>query len=292
MNLNKKIKWTTDFNISFNRNEVKELPDGIDIISGTGADAFFSFGGLTLAREGEPLGVFYGYKFEGIYKDDDEALNHVDEFQGIPRGGDIRVSDVGGPVDPVTGLRSGPDRIINSNDFVILGNPYPDFVGGMTNNISYKNFSLNFMFQFSYGNDIYNGNRHTSDRGFGAFGGATKRMNNAWGGPGDETTEMKAWWGTVSRNNQFTDYWLEDGSYLRLKVITLSYTLPKSVVQTLKLNNVRIYATGQNLLTFTDYTGFDPEVSSRRGGNAMQFGVDLGAYPQSKILMAGIDVTF
>jgi hypothetical protein len=180
-----------------------------------------------------------------------------------------------------------------------LGNPLPKFYGGITNNLSYKSFDLNIFFQYSYGNDLYNlGAEGTG--GYGSMGGvvtATAPATNMFKEYYDErwTPENKnakyprAVGGTRGTyNTQRSSKYLEDGSYLRLKTITLGYNLPKSIAQKAKFSNVRIYATAYNLLTFTKYTGFDPEVSSEL--TVSNLGVDQSAIPQFKTFMLGVNL--
>lgn len=264
------FNWTADFNISTNSNKVLELMDDKDVIV-SGA------GGKSIARVDEPIS-FYLYEREKY-------------------------------VDPETGLVIIVDQdesgdLPNEKDLVLAGSPFPDFFGGLTNNFSYKNFDLSVFFQYSYGNKIYNATRRwletmtLNDRTIIGANTTQTAFDNRWQSPGDITEYPVV--NYDDRNNNYTlshNGWLEDGSYLRLKSVTLGYSFEQRFLSRLNLKSARIYLTANNLLTFTNYSGFDPEVDHFTGVNGgansgLLRGYDYGSYPQSKSFRLGINLTF
>lgn len=253
--------WSTTLNLSTYRNEITKLFNDQPIDQGF----------VVRQAVGQPLGAFYLIKATGV----------------DPETGDMTYEDIDG---------SGS---ITAADRQFLGNPLPKFHGGFTNNVTYKNFDLNVFFQYSYGNDLYNlGAEGTG--GYGSLGGVVsgtapatnmfrEYYEDRWTPENVNAKYPRAVGGaTGSYNTQRSSRYLEDGSYLRLKTLTLGYTLPKSVVEKAKFSNVRIYASAYNLLTFTKYTGFDPEVSSEISVSGL--GVDQSSIPQMKTFMIGVNL--
>ncbi len=244
------FRWNTSLNISFLNNEVVSLIDPEPIAQGF-ASAII---------EGEPLNTFFAYKFLGINPADGNAI----------------YEDVDG------------NGTINADDQTIIGNYQPDFLGGITNDFSYKGVSLSVFFQFIQGVDVYNNTRafmeHLGSSAWGMDASALRR----WRQPGDITDIPKA---TTSPglNNEDNSRFLEDGSYVRLKNVTLAYNLPNSLISNAKLRSVRVYVTGVNLLTFTEYSGFDPEVNVFNNTSTAQ-GTDFLTFPQSRQILFGINV--
>ncbi|MEP2772865.1 MAG: TonB-dependent receptor [Fulvivirga sp.] len=246
------FKWSTSFNISFLDNEVVSLLDPEPILQGFGSAII----------EGEPLNTFYLYDFIGVN----------------PATGNAMYRDVDG------------NGIINAEDQTIVGDHQPDFIGGITNSFSYKGISLDVFFQFIQGVDIYNNNRQFMEHLGTSSWGMDQSVLRRWRQPGDITDIPRAATGaTVGLNNSDNSRFLEDGSYLRLKNVTLGYDLPSNFVTKYGLSSVRVYVTGQNLLTFTEYSGFDPEVSVFNN-TSTSAGTDFLTYPQSKMLLFGINV--
>lgn len=253
--------WSTTLNLSTYQNEITKLYNDQPIDQGF----------VVRQAVGQPLGSFFLIKATGV----------------DPLTGDMTYEDIDG---------SGT---ITSADRQFLGNPLPKFHGGFTNNLTYKNFDLSVFFQYSYGNDLYNlGAEGTG--GYGSMGGvvtATAPATNMfkeyyderWTPENTNAKYPRAVGGAKgSYNTQRSSRFLEDGSYLRLKTLTLGYNLPKSFIQKAKFSNVRIYASAYNLLTFTKYTGFDPEVSSELSVSSL--GVDQSSIPQMKTFMLGINL--
>ncbi|RNI29423.1 TonB-dependent receptor [Rufibacter immobilis] len=275
---NKGFTWSTDFNISFNRNEVKELYQGQDI--------FYGFGGNSLVlREGEPIGTFYGFKTDGIFSTnaDVPASRAVDANRnGIidTQAGDVNFRDISG------------DGRITDDDLTIIGNAQPDFVGGLTNNFSFRGFDLMAFFQFSVGNEIANPAMQYQQHLGANFldDNMLALVKNRWQQEGDVTDVPRAIVRDENDNNRSNqDRFIYDGSYVRLKNLMLGYTLPTTLISPLKLRSVRLYVQAQNLVTWTDYPGFDPEVNFSGTSNTT-LGVDFYTFPQARTITFGVNI--
>jgi hypothetical protein len=247
------FSWQTSLNISKNINKVEKLPVPINQYNRD----------WIRIQEGYSLYSFWLYK--QLYVD--------------PQTGNAVFEDV------------NKDGVINVSDRQILGNASPDFYGGLTNNFSYKGIDLGILFAYQSGNKVFNLNRFFGE------GGGTRDANrilfasqlDRWQKPGDITDVPRL---TAIGNNytlEQNDRFLEDGSFLKLRSITLGYSLPKSIISAIRLNAVRFYVIGTNLLTFTKYTGADPE-SNVTGLQNVQ-GLDLGTPPQPRVLQFGVNVT-
>lgn len=276
VNVEKELKWTTNLNFSINRNKVTNLAREEDIHLG--------FGGNIL-REGEPLGTFYGYVFDGIFQSDEEAANSAVLKGQEPTGsnpashakaGDRRYKDIDG------------NGVIDENDRTIIGTAEPDFVFGINNTLSYKNFTLNFFFQGSVGNEMVNLNLNNLENFNGEQNMLADAGLNRWTpeNPSDKYPRALA---TGSLDNVFSSRLVEDASYLRLKNITLGYTLPEKFINKIGVDNLRIYATATNVWTLTDYSGYDPE-GNAYGATTNIVGVDNGNYPQAKTYTIGVQI--
>ncbi len=278
VNFDKEFKWTTAFNISFNKNEVVELgEDDYQIYDYSGGSLGDEWRELVILQVGEPLGNFYGYLFDGIYQNEAEceALPYP---VGACKPGMIKLKDISGP-DGV------PDGQITPDDRTIMGNGLPDFTFGFSNDFSYKNFDLNIMFQGQQGNDILNLNRIKLEHA-GTENGLAKLLTEAWTEEGSSNTIQKIDQSTGPANSRF----VEDGSYIRLKNLSLGYTIPSRLTSKWNISNLRFYISGQNLLTITDYSGYDPEINSRTGNLAR--GIDYGGYPTAKTYTIGLNLSF
>ena len=251
------FQWRTDFNISFNRNKVTSLPDG---------DRPLGFNGYaSVLKEGYPLGTFYGWKILGVNKET----------------GNYDFVDVDG--------QGNEPYASTSTDNLVLGSAQPKFTGGMTNNLTYKSFDLSVFMHFSYGNQIFNHAKYSYGRMHTWFNSFTQ-SSERWRKPGDETWLHRAAWGDPTRNGSVSDRVLEDGSFLKIKAITLGYHVKSPFLEKNGFKNIRLYVSGQNLFTFTKYSGYDPEVNSY--GNDSQLGFDMNAYPQIKSYTFGINLSF
>lgn len=278
VNVDNAFKWTTDFNLSTYKNEVVKLgPQGDPIISG---------GNITMI--GQPIGMFYGWLSDGIFMNQSE-LDAGPIFnpgaRDASRVGDVRFIDVSGP-DGVA------DGIINSFDKTIMGSPYPDFYYGMTNNFSYKNISLSIGLQGSYGNKILALSRNQVANLRSRFR-QLSIMNNYWKSeeePGNGKSPRPNDTPTGNFRGTYSQLFLDEGTYLRINNISLSYLFPGSIASKLKLTNLRVYTTATNPFIFTEHVGFNPDVS--RSNNALTPGNENYEYPLPKSIVFGLNIGF
>jgi TonB-linked SusC/RagA family outer membrane protein len=266
--LDSEVKVDLGVNLSMYRNEVTKLPDNNVMTSYAN--------GTILTSVGNPIAVFYGYKTNGVYATDEEAEAYSRPLPNgslVPfQGGDVRFVD-----------RNG-DFVIDEEDKTIIGNPNPDLTGMFMARASWKSFVVDAVFTFTKGNDIYNYTRSRLESMSG-FENQTKAVISRWRTQGQQTDMPRASWGDPSGNARFSDRWIEDGSYLRLRTFSVSYTLP---ISTPVIKYVTLSATGNNLLTFSKYLGYDPEFSS--SNSALLQGIDTGVTPQYRSLMFGVRV--
>ena len=273
-----KLTWNSNFNISFNRNKLLELPEGTDEIVNNIGRGETSYG-YTIAREGEPLGQFFGYRFEGIWQSEDEIIEAGNTVGGVNRVGLPKYKDLNG---------DGFNQ--NFDDREVVGNPNPDFIYGFTNSFSYKNINLSIFINGSQGNDLANMNT------IGLYAQPQKHnvlqkvFDERWTGPGTSNT-IEAPLTNAGEWKNFSDRNVEDGSYLRVKTINLSYNFPTDDIGLNWLRNAQLYLAADNLITITNYSGFDPEVDLYANNN-LSFGVDNGAYPTSRSIRIGMKLGF
>jgi len=258
VNIDRALVWSTNINLSANRNKVIDLV-GQELFVGGIAGR----GEAGLVREGEPLGTLYGYQYGGV----------------DPATGNAFYIDTSGES---TFQPTADDRII-------IGDANPDFFYGITNNLSYKGFSLTVFFQGAQGMDILNASRIDLE-GMTDPKNQSTTVNKRWQNPGDITDIPKSSWGTTD-NSRISTRFIENGSYLRLKNLTIGYSFPDKLLKNLNLSGFKLYVTGENLLTFTTYSGFDPEVNAFGSSNTTQ-GIDYGTYPQTRSFIAGLSVNF
>jgi len=265
--MNTGLKWDAGITFARNHNELTKLP-GNAMISPL-------VNGSVISEVGEPALMFYGYQTNGVYTSDEEAAadNYTTKlYSGAManfRGGDVRFID------------QNNDKVINDDDRVVIGNPNPDFTGMFHNHLEYKGFTLDAALTFSYGNDIYNYTRAQLESMRGPEN-QTLAVRNRWQINGMVTNVPRAAWGDPMNNNRFSDRWIEDGSYLRLRTISLAYNVPFAPGFFKYLN---VYLTGNNLLTFSKYLGYDPEFSAL--GSPMMQSTDIGLAPQFKSVLLG-----
>lgn len=278
VNLAKKIEWTTDFNFSAYKNKVVRLgPSGDPIISG---------GNITMI--GQPIGMFYGWLTDGIFKSQAEVDKGPVFGPGTSarsRPGDLRFVDVSGPAGK-------PDGVINSFDKTIMGSPYPDFFYGMTNRFAYQNISLSVSLQGVHGNQILAESRRSTYSGRSRFRNAASQINY-WKSeqePGDGRTPRPNDAPTGNQRGEFSQNWLDKGTYLRINNITLGYLLAENISQKLGLKSFRVYLNATNPFLFTKNLGFNPDVNNNE--NALTPGRDLNDYPLPKSLILGLNVGF
>jgi hypothetical protein len=255
----------------------------------------------TMIRVGKPIGVFYGFKSLGVIRDSAQAatITQTNFTNGRFRAGDMLIADVccqrdaNGNIlrDELGRPLLGPDNLITLDDRTEIGDPTPDFTIGLTNTVSWKSLELTGLLQGSFGGDVLNINRirtESSPR----VNISRDRWENRWT-PENPDTDVPR----IGENpnqvgpNNITSNLLEDGSYLRLRTVTLSYLIPNSLQQRLRLSASRVYVTGTNLFTITDYTGYDPDVSAQSVGNTNR-GIDIGAYPLARSVTVGVSFNF
>ena len=270
----KNWKWELGANVSAYRNEITALPDGDYTTTIYGANV--------LTSAGRPAGVFYGYETDGVYATQQEANEaglHIMSNTGKLtqfNAGDMRfVNHYDEP---------GKENVIDENDMVVIGDPNPDFYGNFYSNVSYKRFTLSMNFNYSYGNDIYNYQRSQLESGA-TFFNQTTALNRRWIAEGQRTDIPKATFGDPMGNARFSDRWIEDGSYLRLRSMTLSYALP---INSIFLQGITVWATANNLFTLTKYLGGDPEVWA--GNSVLYQGIDRGLTAQGRSVLLGVKI--
>jgi TonB-linked SusC/RagA family outer membrane protein len=264
------LKWDLGFNIATYRNKITKLP---------GNSMQTQYAGATILTEvGQPANLFYGYKTNGVYTTNAEAVAAGLSYRNsqgnlVPQqGGDVRFVDLNN------------DKVIDANDKQIIGNSNPDFTGGITTGLTYKRISLNALFTFTQGNDLYNFTRRQIESASGPQNQSLAVVNR-WRADGQVTNMPRASFGDPSGNSSFSDRWIEDGSYLRLRTLYISYDVPFKYKA---FKYFKVYATGNNLLTFTKYLGYDPEFAPT--ANMLTNGIDTTLEPQFKTVQLGIRI--
>ncbi|WP_375444747.1 SusC/RagA family TonB-linked outer membrane protein [uncultured Fibrella sp.] len=268
------FKWTTNANITFNRNKVLAMSaDAEQIFSSANGQV----ANTNVTQVGYPIGVFFGRRQLGIFQTVQEVTDY--KAQPLARPGDVKWKDVDG------------NGVINDNDREVIGNPNPRYFFGFNNSFSYKSFSLDISTNGMIGFDIYNGTFMLNNAG---VQNNTKYVyDNRWISPeqpGDGRFGRTIRGGR-NNNTVYSSQYLFDGSYLRIRTVTLAYTLPSAISQRVGLQSVRVYATGANLFTFTNYQGYDPEVSTS-GDNLLASRSDFGTYPIARSYTVGINLSF
>jgi TonB-linked SusC/RagA family outer membrane protein len=267
-----KFTWSTDFVFSLNRNKVLDLNRDAPLVTG-GLGLNYN---VSRIQEGYPINVFYGFVQDGIFQTQDDVNTHAVQVQGTTSGnstssGDIRFKDLNN------------DGLITDADRTFIGNPNPDFSASLNNTFTYGNFNLSVYLQGVYGNDIFNANRLYTEAMSITTNQSTAVLER-WTAPGTSNSMPRAVYGDPNNNNRASSRYIEDGSYIRVKNVTLSYNIPNNLFGKKVFDNARIYVSGQNLFTFTKYTGFDPEVSTN--------GIDNNIYPVTRIVSLGLNVGF
>ncbi len=288
INLDGAFKWNMNVNFSANHNKVLSLPGGNDIQYGSGPGHLVGLGDTQILREGYPVGSFYGYIYDGVYQEGDDFLPGGGFEQSA--GGE-KFRDIDGVRDADGKLTGEPDGLLNSNDRTIIGDPNPDFIWGWNNDFKYRNFDLNLFFQGSQGNDILSYTLLELNL-LSGINNATTEALKRWTPTNTNTDVPKA---TTGRTRRVSTRWIYDGSFARLKNLALGYNLPSSVVGKMKLRKFRVYVSAQNILTFTNYEGYDPEVNYNSGGASdgnRNKGLDYGSYPNAKSYTVGLNIGF
>jgi len=268
--------WTTNFNVSGNRNKILDLGQQV---SGAGISSDRTIiGGSSISQPGQPLGAFYGYVNLGIVQSNAEGQSLPSQNGQQPKAGDLRFADLNG------------DGVITPADRTIIGNPNPKAFAGVTNNFSYKGVELSVFFQGQFGNQIYNQTRQILESQSDPLNQSTRVLNH-WTLTNTNTDIPRPVRNDPNGNNRFSSRWIEDGSYVRLKNVTLAYNFPTTLSKRAAIQNLRLYVTAQNLITWTNYLGYDPEVNADPFSQT-GFGRDYGVYPQSRTYTVGINANF
>ncbi|SFS74854.1 TonB-linked outer membrane protein, SusC/RagA family [Porphyromonadaceae bacterium NLAE-zl-C104] len=265
------FKWNTQMNWSRNRNKVLEIPGYTPSTQGT-LSGHLKVNGSWL-EPGLPVGVWNLLKYDGVFQDQAQ-LEAGPRSSANDKLGDARFVD-----------KNGDGKINYTDDRMIVGDPNPDFIYGWTNNFSFKGFDFSVYLQGSYGNDIINIQRAETNIS-GPWGNQRREILNRWT-PTNTNTNVPRARVTVDPLLLQSDWLIEDGSYMRVKTMTLGYTFGNVRF----MNSLRLYVTGQNLFTITNYSGFDPEVNSQ-GNSNLQLGVDYNAYPSAKAVLFGVNISF
>jgi len=285
----KDFTWSSSANIAFNRGKLIALDEGQDKLESAVAWDNGQ-GGISayIAKVGEPLGQMYGYKWLGTYKYEDfnTSVNGVLTLKPeIATNGNVRANIQPGDIKYQD---QNGDGVVNAKDYTIIGNGLPVHTGGFSNNFTYKGFDLNIFFQWSYGNDLYNANRMMFD---GPMPSASK---NQFASYADRWTPENPN-SNIMRNKGYfpggySDYIVEDGSFLRLKTVALGYNFNSKLIAKWHLKSMRFFVSGQNLMTWTKYSGPDPEVNTYR--SVLTPGFDFSAYPRARTIAFGTNITF
>lgn len=304
---NKNFTWTSNFNISFNKNRVENLGGVTQLERNSnwqGSDGIPDF----LVKVGQPAGQMYGFVTDGFYKIEDfnysagvytlkTGIPSI-TINGNPQPGVLKWKDISGP-------NGVPDGVISADyDRTVIGDANAKFTGGWNNQFAYKNFDMSVFVNFVYGNDIYNANKVEWTDGSFSNINMLNIMKDRWtniDAAGQRVTDpvqlaalnanAKIWTPVRSQRWWLHSWAIEDGSYLRFNNLTVGYTLPKAITAKAKISSFRVYATVNNLGTITNYTGYDPDVTARRS-DPLTPGVDFAAYPRSRTWVFGVNVTF
>lgn len=271
-NLKGNIEWNTSFNVSYNQNKVVSLNDSVPLYTGSiGLNQ-----NLSIQKNGLPVNAFYGFVTNGIFQTQEEVEKYAIQVPGNDpfnrtSAGDVKFRDLNN------------DGKIDDNDRTYIGNPNPRFIFGLNNSFSWKGIDLAIFIQGVEGNKIFNANRIYQE-GMSVAQNQTTAVLNRWRGEGTSNTIPRAIFNDPNKNARVSDRFIEDGSYLRLKNITVGYNFPKQLIEKLKLQSARLYVSAQNIYTLTNYKGFDPEVSVN--------GIDLNVYPVTRTFSAGVNLIF
>jgi TonB-linked SusC/RagA family outer membrane protein len=277
--------WTYGLtgNFATLNNEVISLGDAPPIVGARVDNNYFA----TLTAPGHPIGSFYLLQTDGIFQNAQEVFTSAYQGPGI-QPGDIKFKDISGP-DGV------PDGVIDGNDRTFVGSPIPKLTYGLTGNISYKGIDLSVFFQGVYGNKLYNQVNTDIEGFYRAFNLTERAATNYWTGEGSTNEFPRLSWTGATNNKQPSNRYLEDGSYLRLKNLQIGYTFGDKLLAPLHVSSVRLYVSAQNVLTFTKYTGLDPEqyINSNSAGDGVRaVGIDWGTYPSARTFTVGINAGF
>ena len=279
------FSWSSNLVFSHYKNELLSIQDGLPLTQQVNTNGFQPVV-VTNTLVGQPIGVFYGYLTDGLFNTLDELNNAPLQFGqtvGTAPGqtylGDVKYVDVNG------------DGIVDENDRTVIGNPHPDFTFGFTNTFKYKGFDLSLFLQGSVGNDVMNLTRRSGTSNSGLFLNQLDEALNYWTPENTNTSIPRPIGSSGNTNLEISDRYVEDGSYLRIQNVTIGYNLPQRLISKVKISRLRIYASGQNLFTFTDYKGYDPEIGSFNQ-SVLLTGIDNGRFPSPRTYAIGLNLEF
>ena len=265
------LLWTTRFNVGVNRNEVLDLGPLDQFLDGAN-NGHLKVGNNVIVRPGEPIGAFYGLIREGIFRSEEEVAASA---QPDAEPGQTRYRDLDG------------DGTIGPEDRTVIGYAQPDFSGGFSTNLAYKSFELSANLSFVYGNEIFNVNRMELLLPTGGQNNSVEALDY-WSPENPDAAVPRP---SRARALDFSDWYLEDGSYLRLQNLTLAYNVPPSLLPAIRTRSARVFVSGKNLVTFTGYSGYDPELRQYAGNN-LALGYDYGTYPTARTYTVGVSLGF
>ncbi|GAA3775683.1 TonB-dependent receptor [Flavobacterium ginsengiterrae] len=280
-----KFNWDTSLVISHYKNNLDEIANGIVLTQEVNTNGYQPVV-VTNTTIGNPIGLFYGYKTDGIFKDQTVLNNAPLQFgQAVGTGagetalGDVKYVDVNG------------DGKIDANDKTFIGNPHPKFTYGFTNNFKYKNVDLSIFLQGSYGNDVMNLTRRAGTTNASLYDNQLVEALDYYSPTNTASNNPRPIANSSNTNLLISDRYVEDGSYLRIQNITLGYSLPQDLISKYKISRLRLYGSAQNLYTFTNYSGYDPEIGSFNQ-NVLLSGIDNGRYPVARTFLVGLNLEF
>jgi TonB-linked SusC/RagA family outer membrane protein len=274
------FNYTIQMNFSTMSNEVIDLGNSGALFGGVSR-----VGNITKTEVGHPIGSFFGFVMDGIFQNEAEVNSGN---QPLAQPGDVRFKDIAGEPDS-NGNPTGPDGIINDYDKTYIGSPLPDYLVGANIGLQYRNIDLTLFLQGSIGNDVYNFSKFFSHAPAGSYNASQQAYNNAWKGEGTSNYQPRISSTNANDNFRNSSFYVEDGSYLRIKNIQLGYSFSSNFCKSINLSSLRIFVSAKNLLTFTNYSGLDPEIGS---STLLDYGIDYNTYPISRTIMVGVNLNF
>ena len=300
----KDFRWSSSVNFSLNRNEVLALNDDAQVLY-YGVGTYFSaaFSTASIVKVGQPMGVFYGYQTDGYFTNEDDVLSSAVQVEdGNNPGQNLFNKTQGVYVGDIKFRDTNKDGVVDAKDQTVIGDPNPDFTYGWNNSFTYKDFELQIGLTGVQGGDILNIARYR-----------TEALNNQWDNQSVRVIDRaqiatdasgapylanaatartpRAAMNDINGNNRMSNRWLEDGSYLRIQNITLGWNVPKRWISKAGFQSLKVYCTLQNLYTWTNYSGYDPEIGAFNQSAAMQ-NYDMGRYPSPRMYILGVNIGF
>ena len=268
------INYSLGFNVSKNKNTMTHIGNDEKVLPGT---TWATSGFVTQIKEGLPIGYFWGYQTDGVFQNQSEIFQHINNqgevLQDSAVPGDVRFVD------------TDENGIIDDDDRVMIGNPTPAWIIGFTGSIEYKGFDLSMLINGAFGHDVFNGMQRRDLR----YTNQSTEILNRWTGEGTSSDQPRFSWTDPNNNYRISDLYIENGGYLRIKNLQVGYVLPGSVLDKIGATNWRFYISAENLLTFTNYSGADPEIGAM---SSTDIGIDRGIYPQARTFRFGTSITF